>query len=81
MTAVNDAGSVVGSYKTSNDRMRSFLYSSGVFTTIVDPSATGVTGVWGINNAGAMVGYFDDATGRHGFLDEGGTFTTLDYHP
>jgi uncharacterized membrane protein len=31
----------------------------------------------GINDAGQIVGLFD-ATGRHGFLKEGATFTTID---
>lgn len=32
----------------------------------------------GINNAGQIVGWFGDATGTHGFLYAGGTFSTLD---
>jgi probable HAF family extracellular repeat protein len=31
----------------------------------------------GINDAGQVVGYYGDATGYHGFVDTGGTFTTF----
>lgn len=49
------------------------------FTTIEVPGATG-TQAFGINDAGQIVGTFEDATFvPHGFLrDSGGGFTTLD---
>lgn len=47
------------------------------FTTLDVPGAT-ATRVWGINDAGQIVGDFSNATGTHGFLDTGGVFTTLD---
>jgi probable HAF family extracellular repeat protein len=51
------------------------------FTTIDVPGA-GVTGVFGINSAGDMVGYYGQNTNalrKHGFLLRSGTFTTIDY--
>jgi len=51
------------------------------FTTIDVPGA-GVTGVYGINSAGDMVGYYGASSNdlnKHGFLLSGGTFTYLDY--
>jgi probable HAF family extracellular repeat protein len=51
------------------------------FTTIDVPGAA-VTGVYGINNLGAMVGYYGSADNdphKHGFLFENGSFTYLDY--
>lgn len=51
------------------------------FTTIDVPGA-GVTGVYGINSAGDMVGYYgtdSNDPNKHGFLLSGGNFTYLDY--
>jgi probable HAF family extracellular repeat protein len=55
-----------------------FLDVGGIFTPVDDPLANGHTIASGINDAGQMVDYYTDATGRtHGFLDVGGTFTTI----
>jgi hypothetical protein len=49
-----------------------------VFNTFDVPSAfTGTTEAWGVNGI-QIVGFYDNATGRHGFLKSGGTYTTLD---
>ena len=37
-----------------------------------------MTQEFGINNAGQVVGDFNDSSGTHGFINTGGTFTTLD---
>src|SRR5215471_7390242 len=50
------------------------------FTTFNAPGATGFgTNAFGINNSGQIVGLFYDAgnTATHGFLDTGGSFTTI----
>jgi uncharacterized membrane protein len=47
------------------------------FTTIDAPGSTGTT-AQGINDAGQIVGNFQDATGGHGYLLDGATFTTID---
>ena len=44
------------------------------FTTIDVPGATS-TSAYGINDAGQIVGSFNNATGSHGFLKDGATFT------
>ncbi len=31
-----------------------------------------------INASGEVVGYYDDSTGVHGFIDDKGTFITID---
>lgn len=50
----------------------------GTFTTIEIPGAI-ATLPYGINPSGAIVGYFvDSAFNAHGFLDQGGTITTID---
>ena len=48
-----------------------------MFTTIDVPSS-GYTQATGINNAGQVVGNFNDSTGRHGFIDTNGVLTTFD---
>ena len=48
------------------------------FTTIDVPGALGSSGAAGINNAGQIVGGFADHAGPHGYLDTGGSFTTID---
>ena len=47
--------------------------------TTLDDSSQGATttDAWGINNSGQIVGYYQNATGVHGFLYSGGTYTTL----
>jgi len=55
--------------------------SSYTFTSIdVDvPSAyPGTTQAYGINGSGNIVGAYQDNTGIHGFLYEGGSFTPID---
>jgi len=49
--------------------------------TIIDyPGARVTEGVFGINSQGQMVGaYVDFASSEHGFLDDNGVFTTIDY--
>jgi probable HAF family extracellular repeat protein len=59
------------------DNSQSFLDTAGVFTTFVVPGASS-TVASGINDGGRIVGYFDDATGRHGFVYSGGVFTAFD---
>jgi probable HAF family extracellular repeat protein len=49
------------------------------FTAIDVPGASFPgTDAFGINNAGQIVGYFNDIRGSHGFLDTGGRFATID---
>src|SRR3989442_11661944 len=51
--------------------------SAFTFTTIDVPGATLIE-ARGINPAGNIVGFFDDASGIHGFLLSRGVFTTID---
>ena len=56
----------------------------GTYTTLDDPSAVGGTFGSGINDSGAVVGTFFEASGpysspvQEGFLYSGGAYTTLD---
>src|SRR5438093_12044119 len=80
--AINNAGQIVGFFKVFDPNtgigQHGFLYDRGTFTTIDVPAALTVTVPSGINEAGKIVGYFDDNTGIHGFLYDRGTFTTID---
>src|SRR5262245_18152843 len=53
------------------------------YTTLDDPLAVGgdTLGTYasGINAAGQIVGYYNDATTTHGFLYSNSTYTALDY--
>jgi len=50
------------------------------YTTLDDPlrAPPGGTGALGINDMGQIVGVYSNASGTHGFLLSGGTYTTLD---
>jgi hypothetical protein len=88
VTGINDAGTMVGYYYAGapGSGPYGFVYSAGIFTTIDPPGAAhaasnGVVGSWaeGINNNGAIVGYYYDSNGiRHGFADSTGNYTTID---
>lgn len=73
--AINDLGQIVG----ESDFGGSFLYSGGAFTRIVDPLAgsNGWTNVTGINDSGEIVGTYYDGVHQHGFLYQGGNYTTI----
>ena len=82
---LNDLGQVVGFYEvggpTNNFVPAGFLYSNGNYTTINDPSGTGLNGTIAdaINNHGQIVGIYTDSNNTpHGFLLSGGSYTTID---
>jgi probable HAF family extracellular repeat protein len=85
---INSAGLIVGTYLVS-DTPHGFLYNpnGGTYTTLDDPLAAegdpfrinGGTIAAGINGAGQIVGFYEDSNGdEHGFLYNGGIYTTLD---
>jgi probable HAF family extracellular repeat protein len=78
--AINDAGLVVGDYRSGADRQfHGFLYDSvaRTFTTVDVPGAT-LTALTGVNNRGQLVGGFVDAGGqRHAFRQDGTAVTVV----
>jgi uncharacterized membrane protein len=62
---INNRGQVVGFYFF--DTHHGFLFDQGRFTTIDVPGAV-ATELTGINGAGHIVGFFNDAGGQHGFV-------------
>lgn len=55
------------------------MYKDGVFTDLTGPAGSIQAVAYGINDAGVVVGeYEDSATIAHGFIWNGTTYTTLD---
>ena len=76
---INDSSQVVGDFWDGLNNHGFLLDTSGSITTIDVPGASSTIAV-GINNSGQIVGYFG-AIGEHGFLDTGGSFTSIDVGP
>src|ERR1700693_2827875 len=84
--AINDAGEITGYYADANAALHGFLRApDGTFTKFDVPGSTCpsfssvCTQPAGINDAGAITGFYCDAIMCHGFLrDRNGTFTTFD---
>ncbi len=85
---LNDRGQIVGYFNGSTGD-EAFLDDRGNFSTIVPPGVgpvqVGNTTIQpevfanGINNLGQIVGeYYSYTTSDHGFLDDHGTYTTID---
>jgi hypothetical protein len=56
----------------------SYLYDNGTYTQIVMPGAVETLAA-SINNDGVIAGSYEDASGVwHGFVDDGGNFSTVD---
>lgn len=85
---INAAGQIVGGYLDASGSHGFVRDAAGSFTTIDDPKATNDTGASGnlpgtgatsINDAGQIVGTYNDTSGTHGFLrDVVGNFISLD---
>ena len=69
---INARGDVVGASYVSG-----YVYSGGVSTPFTLPGVD-APDPYGINDAGTIVGTFDDAAGTHGFVYAGGAVTTVD---
>src|SRR5262249_16473305 len=49
-----------------------------IYTILDDPLASSNTDAAGTKDMGQMVGWYDNASGNHGFLYSNGTYTPLD---
>jgi hypothetical protein len=74
---INDSDRIVGGVVGGTAGNIGFTYNGTSFTKLTVPGSTTTFGA-GINDSGALVGYFRDSAGQHGFVDMGGQFTTLD---
>jgi len=80
-SGINSTGQIVGTFlSTTDSHDHGFLRDAGgTFTTIDAPSPQVGTEAGGINDAGKIVGSFDNMDSTHGFLrDAGGAFTAFD---
>jgi hypothetical protein len=73
---INDGGDIVGMYQLpGNLNFHGFLRHGAEFASIDDPSAAFGTIAFSINNAGTIVGNYDNGDG---FVYQNGKFRTLD---
>ncbi len=79
---MNAAGNVVGDYldPAAPTNYRGFVLGPGGHYTLVDYPASGVTitTARGVNDAGTIVGRWDNSSGTHGFFLANGTFSNYD---
>jgi hypothetical protein len=83
LLGVNNGNTAVGFYVDAAGATHGYTYNIGLMTfsgNIDDPNGVGATTATAINNAGEIAGFYTDTmTGVvHGFIDNGGTFTTID---
>ncbi len=78
-TAINNSGLIVGVWEGSDDGLEyGFQLSGATYTSFNFPGGEDTEAV-GVNNAGDIVGYFNDSAGvYHGFLLSGSTYTQID---
>ena len=82
LLGVNAANIAAGFYVDAAGNAQGFLLNIGsdTFTGITLPSSFGAmsTTATGVNNSGVVVGFYTNGTGTHGFIDNGGVFTSYD---
>ncbi|HTX34984.1 MAG TPA: DUF4214 domain-containing protein [Bryobacteraceae bacterium] len=77
-TGISDVGQIIGT-NGSDVGTQVFLYSGGTLSTVNTSTLSANVNPTGINTAGLIVGYYTGADGvPHGFLDNAGSFTTID---
>lgn len=72
---INQSGEIVGTY-TDGSGTHGFTYRGGWFSNIAHPSAPNATVARAIDDAGEVVGSFNNGNNQ-GFLLSGGVFTTI----
>src|SRR5262249_32841538 len=76
---VNTSGQIVGErtvFTSNSSTTFGYFYSGGVLTDLNIPGAS-LTAAEGITSSGAIVGFFTDGTGDHGFIDTPGTVSVV----
>jgi probable HAF family extracellular repeat protein len=79
--AINDAGEVVGvdSPSAALSGSHGYLYDNGIYTILApSPSTEQWSNAVDINNAGQVLGEYQDGMGEHGFIYDNGNYTILD---
>ncbi|HEX3817840.1 MAG TPA: hypothetical protein VHW03_06095, partial [Chthoniobacterales bacterium] len=76
-SGINNSHFLVGlSSDGRSHYIRGFLYAHGNFVTYNVPGALS-TGLYGVNNAGDLAGYYIQSRTLHGFIDIGGNVTDI----
>jgi hypothetical protein len=85
---MTNSGEIVGTYLASDGVQYGFIDQGGTFTTLKDPNADTALGpsapyagtaAYGVDDSGEIVGWYVDSTETvHGFVYQGGSFTTED---
>ncbi|MGH7028812.1 MAG: PEP-CTERM sorting domain-containing protein [Stellaceae bacterium] len=81
LLGVNYSNVAVGFYTDAGGATHGYTYNiaSKTFSVnIDDPNGVGTTTAAAINNAGEVAGFYTVGTVFHGFIDNGGVFTTID---
>src|SRR5580704_9149632 len=81
-TGINDQNAVVGYYYDANVYMHGFLWANGAMNTVDFPVASLQTSLFGINNAGSLVGHIFYNNGRsilQSFVWTEGKYAVIDY--
>ena len=80
MNASGQTGTIVGIYQDGSTFLTHAYQYSGGLCTIIDYPGAVVTWATGINNAGQVVGYWEDSSALyHGFTLSGGKFKSINY--
>lgn len=74
-----DGNSIAGYYTDSGNLEHGYVYNSGSFTTIDDPSGVDGTLAFSVSGSNVIGLYFDSGNVAHGFLYNGSSYTTLDF--
>jgi probable HAF family extracellular repeat protein len=74
---INNADVMVGRYWDSDTFFYGYVRTGNVFNILHVPSS-GNTLAEGINDTGKVVGTYGDANGTHGFMYNGGSYSTFD---
>ncbi|HEY3442877.1 MAG TPA: hypothetical protein VGK29_19105 [Paludibaculum sp.] len=77
---LNNHGDLAGTYKDAAGKQHGFVVSKGVYVYPIDAPVAGTayTQVWGINEAGVIVGSYAAPSVSHGFVLRNGKFTSFD---
>jgi hypothetical protein len=74
--AINDAGMIVGSYTAANGSLNGFIFDNGSWATLNYPNTTG-TELFGISNAGVIIGLDHSTESGRAFMYSNGVFKVI----
>ncbi|HEY7354088.1 MAG TPA: hypothetical protein VH596_15080 [Terriglobales bacterium] len=73
---INDSGAIVGSYTAANASLNGFIFHNGSWATLNFPNTTG-TELFGISNAGVIVGLDHSTESGRAFMYSNGVFKVI----